>query len=159
MKSTYSTNTHKNHVLSPVLVYHTTAMCFTLNIASPLLYTCRFTQRPKASVGKGVESPLKRQGDAAFVSEWALKGEVTVTRGVWEYIQVLQRAQPITTVSHIHTYVSFPLPLISCAVNDAWVLHIKASACCCETASLQDDTAVLHFQKKEEMLLNFLLEC
>lgn len=79
-------NTHKNRVLSLVLVCHTTAMCFTLNIASPLLYTWRFTQRPKPSVGKGVQSLLKRQRDAAFASEWALKGEVTVTRGVWEYI-------------------------------------------------------------------------
>ncbi len=86
------------------LVCHTTAMCFTLSIASPLLYTCSFTQRPKPSGGKGAKSLLKRQRGSAFVSEWA---HLRRRKRDWQSLRTRRMALVAQAVSHTYTAVSF----------------------------------------------------
>lgn len=83
-----------------MFVCHTTAMCFTLSIASPLLYTCSFTQRPKPSGGKGAKSLLKRQKAQLFVSEWA---HLRRRKRDWQSENTYERS----SVSHAYTAVSF----------------------------------------------------
>lgn len=86
------------------LLCHTTAMCFTLSIASPLLYTCSFTQRPKPSGGKGAKSLLKRQRGSAFVSEWA---HLRRRERDWQSLRTRTITLVAQTVSHTYTAVSF----------------------------------------------------
>lgn len=87
-----------------MLVCHTTAMCFALSIASPLLYTCSFTQRPKPSGGKGAKSLLKRQRGSAFVSEWA---HLRRRKRDWQSLRTRTTALVAQTVSHTYTAVNF----------------------------------------------------
>lgn len=113
------THTQTRIMLFPsMLICHTTAMCFTLSIASPLLYTCSFTQRPKPSGGKGAKSLLKRQRGSAFVSEWA---HLKRRKRDWQSLRTRTTYNPSGTdcLSYTLQWAS-PRPLISCAVNDPW---------------------------------------
>lgn len=97
------TYTYKNHVLS-LQTHLTQKTHFTLSIASPLLYTCSFTQRPKPSGGKGAKSLLKRQRDSAFVSEWA---HLRRRKRDWQSLRTRTIALVAQAVSHTYTAVSF----------------------------------------------------
>lgn len=112
-------HTHTRIMFFPsMLICHTTAMCFTLSIASPLLYTCSFTQRPKPSGGKGAKSLLKRQRGSAFVSEWA---HLKRRKRDWQSLRTCTTYNPSGADCFSYTLQwASPRPLISCAVNDPW---------------------------------------